>query len=91
MVAGIVKPTVEQFTIPTMLEFVVPKLICHWCSKQVCEGVREGLQMVLIDRFCKFQKQNRGLPYASVRGANRGLAGNSHGPWVEQNPAWETN
>jgi hypothetical protein len=34
---------------------------------EVCE-VTESLQIVLIDRFCKFSKiQNRELPYASVR------------------------
>ena len=32
---------------------------------------KEDLQMMLIDRFCKFQKQNRALSYASVRWTSR--------------------
>jgi hypothetical protein len=33
----------------------------------------EGLQMAFMSRFCKFQIQNRELPYASLR---RGKPGN---------------
>jgi hypothetical protein len=33
-------------------------------------GALARLQMVLMGRFCKFQKQNRELPYAS-QGASR--------------------
>ena len=34
-------------------------------------GAKESLQMMLIDRFCNFHKQNRELSCASVRWTSR--------------------
>jgi len=35
-------------------------------EKQACEATLRACQMALMSRFCKFQKQNRELPYASL-------------------------